>query len=170
MYFSFIEVNFQFTNGEGKQAKLLPAAASFEFLVHFRPHTFHFVHAFYSTFDAHDTHSLRYNAMNELNFTKYIKNEWESFIRGSKYRETDESTRLLFRGVWNPWLNTKHEFFRWLLIIEERKLLEKLFPRQLNIKTIGRNNFWRMANFSVCYSSRFYPGGLFKDYDLHKAA
>ena len=22
---------------------------------------------------------------------------------------------LLFRGVWNPWWNTKHEFLRWLL-------------------------------------------------------
>ena len=139
----------------------------------------------------------------------HIKNEWESFIRGSKYRETDESTRLLFRGVWNLWLNTKHEFFRWLLkrhnkknmqwdiffpssstnewtiiyaamqilltcmincfgvivvartlskdggarfrepktVYEERKLLEKLFPRQLNIKTTGHNNFWLMANF-----------------------
>ena len=40
-------------------------------------------------------------------------------------------------------------------VYEERKLHEKLFPRQLNIKTNERNNFWRMANFSVCYSSRF---------------
>ena len=42
------------------------------------------------------------------------------FIRGSKHRQTDESTTLqagllLFRGVWNPWWNTKHEFFKWLL-------------------------------------------------------
>ena len=43
-----------------KCVNLLPATASFKSLVHFRPHTFH------STFDAHDTHSLRYDAMNEL--------------------------------------------------------------------------------------------------------
>ena len=42
-----------------KCVNLLPATASFKSLVHFRPHTFH------STFDAHDTHSLRYDAMNE---------------------------------------------------------------------------------------------------------
>ena len=29
------------------------------------------------------------------------------FIRGSKHRETDD---LLFRGVWNPWWNTKDGF------------------------------------------------------------
>ena len=36
VYFSFIEVDFQFPRGEGKRAKLLPAAASFRSLVHFR--------------------------------------------------------------------------------------------------------------------------------------
>ena len=49
-----------------KRAKLLPVAASFESLVRFRPHAFHFVYKFHSTFDAHDTCSLRYDAMNEL--------------------------------------------------------------------------------------------------------
>ena len=43
-----------------KPANLLLVTASFKSLVDFRPHTFH------STFDAHDTHSLRYAAMNEL--------------------------------------------------------------------------------------------------------
>ena len=52
-------------------------------------------------------------------------------------------------------------------VYKKGKLLEKLLPRQLNIKTNGRNNFWRMADFSVCYSSSFTPGGLFKDYALH---
>ena len=50
-----------------KCAKLLPAAASFKSLVHFRPHTFHFI------FDTHDTHSLRYDTMkNYLNLTIYL--------------------------------------------------------------------------------------------------
>ena len=34
------------------------AGSSFESLVHFCSHTFHFVYTFYSTFDAHDSHSM----------------------------------------------------------------------------------------------------------------
>ena len=58
-----MEVNFQFLSGEGKRAKLLPAAASFGSLIHFH------LRAFHSTFDAHHTHSYiicRYDPMSEL--------------------------------------------------------------------------------------------------------
>ena len=48
-------------------------------------------------------------------------------------------------------------------VYEERELVEKAIPS-------GGNNFWPMANFSVCFSSRFRPGGLFTDYDLQKLA
>ena len=48
-------------------AQITFGATSFESLVHFRAHAFHFVYTFRSTFGAHNTHSLRYNAMNELN-------------------------------------------------------------------------------------------------------
>ena len=50
-----------------------------------------------------------------------VKNEGECFITGSKYRETDESTRPqaecfhLFRGIWNPWWSTKPEFLTYYI-------------------------------------------------------
>ena len=65
MCYSAISI-FQTTNGEGKLPKLLPAAAPFEYLVHFRPHKFHFVYIPPAAFDAQNKHSLRYGAINEL--------------------------------------------------------------------------------------------------------
>ena len=52
----------QLYKGEGKRAKLLPAAASFGSLVHFRLRVYSLqstVYTFHSTFDVHYTPSLR---------------------------------------------------------------------------------------------------------------
>ena len=76
-----VEISFQFTNGESKNEKILPTAASFGSLVHLRPHTFHFVYTFHSTFDDHDTHSFRYDAMNELKAGKTLVQTVDQYFR-----------------------------------------------------------------------------------------
>ena len=67
MYILAHAVNFQFPSGEGKRSKLLPAAAPFGSLVHFRLRVHNLcIYTFHATFDVHYTPPLRYDAMIEL--------------------------------------------------------------------------------------------------------
>ena len=40
-------------------------------------------------------------------------------------------------------------------VYEERELVKNAIPSSTKYEQMGSNNFWRMENFSVGYSSRF---------------